>query len=105
MAMKQLILLLCLSVSLLSCKKESTTVSDAVITGYDARLCACCGGLMINFENNPDPYTGTFYLINEMPANSGITTSSTFPIYLKVEWEKEPTKCPDHFINIRRIIP
>lgn len=102
--MRQLFTLLFLIAVFVSCRKDSAGVSNAVITGYDARMCACCGGLMINFENNPSPYTGTFYLINEMPANSGITTSSTFPIYLKVVWEKERTKCPGNYINIKRIL-
>lgn len=102
--MKRLFILLLLTEGFVSCKKDATTVTDAVITGYDARMCACCGGLMINFENNPSPYSGSFYLINNMPANSGITNSSTFPIYLKVEWEKEPTKCSGSYINILKII-
>jgi hypothetical protein len=36
-----------------SCKKECNTKINAVITGFDKRLCACCGGLVINFRETP----------------------------------------------------
>jgi len=45
------------------CKKSespATYMNNAIITGYDLRLCACCGGLLINFNNDTINYNGTF---------------------------------------------
>jgi len=58
--------------TVMGCQKDGAdeSVSDAVITGFDARDCVCCGGLMINFNNDPVPYSGTFCLINDLPAKT-----------------------------------
>ncbi|MFI5221343.1 MAG: hypothetical protein ACHQK8_03380 [Bacteroidia bacterium] len=69
------------------CGKPANTLTDAIITGNDLRMCACCGGLMITFSNDPKTYSATFYDIDKLPANSGITESSPFPIYVKVKYE------------------
>ena len=50
---------------LLNCKKseiEPTYQSEAIISGFDSRMCACCGGWKIR-ANNVD------YLVNKMPSD------------------------------------
>lgn len=77
------------------CKKDNG-YTPAVITGYDLRMCACCGGLMINFDNNPKPYSGPGYDVSNNPDSLGITSTTTFPIYMNVKWEHTPYACGNY---------
>lgn len=81
----------------------SPKMDSAVITGFDVRECACCGGLMINFENNPASYQGKFYLISNNPQDLLKRDTFNFPIYVKVNWEKSAIICVDEIINIKKI--
>lgn len=81
-------LLVMISFSFFSCRKGGY-MNDGVITGFDARACPCCGGLMINFKGETQPYRGEFYLIQNSPAEFGIDSNSVFPMYVKVDWTSE----------------
>ena len=81
------------------CMKPKSTLTDAIITGNDLRACACCGGLMITFTNNSTPYSEKFYIIDQLPTNSGINENSTFPINVRVKYETSTASCADH-LNI-----
>src|SRR5260221_12831874 len=80
------------------CKYDSLPVFG-IITGYDARLCACCGGLMINFNNQTQSYSGDFYLIDNAPSDLGIQNNATFPIYAEVKYTLL-SRCPGNVIRI-----
>ena len=76
------------------CKRNTSYMNNAVITGYDQRTCAsCCGGLMINFLDSTKPYSGNFHDVQNSAASVGISNSDTFPIYLKVNWDTAITGC------------
>ena len=87
---------------LFSCKKEQNFMNDGVITGYDMRDCVCCGGLMINFNNETSSYIGEYYLIDNNPGEIGISDSSKFPIYISVDWIKDTLTCPQQHIKITK---
>jgi hypothetical protein len=89
--------------AIVSCNKESNTKHKAVITGFDMRLCACCGGLMINFEGDTTFNSNNYYLIINKPEEFGITYDSKFPIYVNVDWEKVPGGCFDRVIKIIKL--
>jgi hypothetical protein len=100
-----LIALLCLF-TITNCQKSvnGETISDAVITGFDARDCVCCGGLMINFNNDPVPYSGTFYLINELPVKPVIDNNTKFPLYVKITWSYDNKVCgASKFVDILKM--
>ncbi|MEP7110567.1 MAG: hypothetical protein ABI760_21420 [Ferruginibacter sp.] len=80
-----------------SCKKEQLYLNDAIITGFDARMCACCGGLMITFNGETRPYMGEFRLIENVTA-LGITDNDNFPIYVKVNWRTDTTSVCNHIL-------
>jgi hypothetical protein len=88
-----LYLLLVLSLIMPACKKQASFMNDAVITGFDSRLCPCCGGLMINFIGETQPYKGEFYLITNDPSELGIANNSVFPIRMKVDWTQNGVGC------------
>ena len=93
-------------VILMACEKsaDKDAFVDAVITGYDARDCVCCGGLMINFNNDPVPYSGEFYLVNELPPDSGIDNNTKFPLYVRVTWKYNTNICGGtKFIDILKL--
>jgi hypothetical protein len=83
-----------------SCKEKESYMNDGIITGFDLRECACCGGLMITFTNDPKPYSAEFKLI-ENEADLGITDKDTFPIYVKVDWKESLTSACNRIIITR----
>ena len=77
------------------CKKNKN-YEDAILTGYDWRLnCICCGGLMLTFSHDPDPYTEKFYLIRDMPSNISIDSNTNFPVYVRAECNILTAFCGD----------
>lgn len=83
--------------AIIACQKEIAPNYNAIITGFDARKCACCGGLMINFNGETKPYVGDFKLIDNA-ADLGISENDKFPIYAKVEWEPDTANVCNHII-------
>ncbi len=85
-----------------ACRKDDEYMSDAVITGYDVRECACCCGLMINFDGQTQPYTGDFKLIDNS-AKLGIDSYEIFPVYVKVDWTSNADKCFGSYIEVTKL--
>ena len=84
-----------LSISNLSCEKEGKP-DKGIITGFDNRMCPCCGGLLINFKGETQSYVGEFYLIKNTPEELGINPDTKFPLHVKVRWTQEgvhPVTC------------
>lgn len=96
--MKKIILLmLVILVTTISCKKEPQEGYNGKITGYDLRMCACCGGTLIVINN-------ATYRFDSLPPNSGIDLSKdTFPIYVVVAYHKKSTQCLGDEIVIDKI--
>jgi hypothetical protein len=86
-----------------SCNKKKTVPSfqKAVITGFDYRKCGCCGGLLINFSNNTNSFDGEYRLVSNDPVELGIDDSTVFPVYLKVRWEIDRSRCDGNYITIK----
>jgi hypothetical protein len=102
--MKKYLIIIVITFSLFnnSCQKgiaseEIASDYNGIITGSDARKCVCCGGLMINFDGETQPYTGDFKLIDNA-ADLGISESDKFPIYAKVQWKPDTTNVCNHII-------
>jgi len=80
-------------ICLASCKKDKPVYkSEGVITGYDRRTCAMCGGLMINFNNDTALYSPGFYLISNDPKQLGITEQTHFPLSISADWQPDTLK-------------
>ena len=88
--MKYLIILTTLLVisATTGCRKANTYMTNAEVTGYDLRMCACCGGLWIRLDNDSAPYD-----LSNTPASIGITDSTTFPLLLRVNWVPDTLHC------------
>ena len=81
-----------LLLSLPSCNDDG--VLDLVVfTGIDQRECFCCGGFMIDFSCNTEPYGGDFKLAYDLPPGSDITWESDFPVYAWINWEPVSSAC------------
>jgi hypothetical protein len=78
-------------------------MTSAIITGWDMSMCACCGGLMINFDGEMRPYKGDFKLIENL-TDLDIDQKETFPIYVKVLWADVPNKCSNRFVRIEKLV-
>lgn len=101
---------LILSLLFISCRDvgviddSDMTLKQATLTGYDVRDCICCGGLMISFKANAQSYSDTFYLIKKFPENTGISSTSKFPMAVLVDYSFDSLNCiGNKFINISRI--
>jgi len=81
----KLIIILFLFAGISSCKKNKATIitySDAgTLTGFDPRLCACCGGVFLYTD-----YANTYH-IESLPGMSGQDFGNlTFPKRIKYNW-------------------
>jgi len=94
--MKKLLLFCIVLISLVACKKDSNSLSQGKIIGYDYRKCAspCCGGFYIQIDN-------ATYRCLEVPDNSQLNLSEeTLPLNVIVGWKKVETSCGDDLISI-----
>jgi len=82
----------------LSCSLEEDEFrSNGVITGYDTRECVCCGGYFIEIANSA-------YRFYDIPNGSRLNLDNpTFPIYVKLDWQKDPNACLGDEIIVPRI--
>ena len=90
-----------------SCKKTkeagpSSLMKDAVFTGYDHRLCPCCGGLMLRFNPSANPPDSSFYLVDQDLSAYDINASSTFPVYVRIDYTILD-KCGKTFVEIIKL--
>ena len=85
-----------------SCRKNGNNMTEAIVTGYDGRMCACCGGLMITFDGQSRPYSGDFKLIDNS-ADLGFSINEPFPVYVKVSWTEVPNKCNGNYIKVTKL--
>lgn len=83
-------------------KEDSAYMGDGVITGFDPRDCACCGGLLINLNSNStELITDSTYQVDHVPGNFNIDVNTIFPVFLKLDYEKTTALC-GKTINIIR---
>ena len=83
-----------------SCEKSEVvtdTLEDAVITGYDMRMCACCGGWYIKIDTSS-------YRFFSIPDGSGFKLDTiSFPFNVRVKWSKRANPCLGDEIEIEFI--
>jgi hypothetical protein len=95
--MKQLIssiVVVFLIFSLLACEKNKEYMGEGVITGFDVRDCACCGGLLINLNSSSiELYSDSTYQIDDVPQDFDIDNESDFPIFIKLDYSRNGKKC------------
>ena len=89
--MKSLIVFVAfLGVVLFACKNDSNPpvfMAEGQITGGDPRLCACCGGWVLETAD-------TTFLFDQLPAGSTIDlNNATFPIPVKFNYEADTSGC------------
>jgi hypothetical protein len=97
----KLLLVVFLIIGLVGCKKPTTSdyQSTGIITGVDARMCACCGGYYIQIDN-------VTYEFDTLPAGSNIDLqNATYPIAVKLDWQlSTKPACPNTKIDILKIV-
>ena len=104
MTKKGLVFSVIILILAINCAKDKDASYNAIIVGYDNRECVCCGGLMITFSDNPAPYASDYYIIDNLPPNSGISENSTFPLYVSIIWKLTDKTCGEiKFIDIKGI--
>ena len=68
---------------------------EAIIIGFDARRCQCCGGFMVTFSNDPTPYKADHYQWRPKQGqeNFGVSHSSKFPMRVKIKYKAVASDC------------
>jgi hypothetical protein len=86
---RSILILFCFGVIVGGCKKsqESPYQSQGIITGYDLRTCAMCGGLEITIQNDTTKNPPAFYEINSDLQQLGISSNAKFPINVSLNWK------------------
>ena len=82
-----------------TCHEETVWMNEAEITGFDPTLCACCGGLFIEIENE-------IYRFDGVPADSDlvITSETIFPVSVQVNWHIREGACSDLRIIVDQLV-
>jgi hypothetical protein len=81
-----------------TCQKDETAYqSTGIILGPDLGYCICCGGYVIEIENET-------YHFDSLPNSSNFNLLElTFPVLVNLNWEKE-RKCNEfQYIEITKI--
>jgi hypothetical protein len=99
-------------VVLLSCTKQNPTptstsyMNTITFTGYDARKCMCCGGLIGNFRGDTTsrivPDSLSFLVVNQSDELGIDNRDMRFPFSLNVDWE-EQSACAGRRIKITKV--
>lgn len=84
-----------------SCNKDDAKEHNAILTGWDATECACCGGLMVTFGEETKPYTGEYKLIQNSE-ELNITPEADFPIYAIIEYTENGNIFCSNFIKVTK---
>ena len=91
--MKTRILLICLGVWAVGCKKNTETPykTQGVIIGYDMRECPSpgCGGLEVKIKNDTAKKPPPFYLVGSTLQQLGISESTKFPINVTFSYKPD----------------
>ena len=76
------------------CDSSEKYMATGVITGKDMRMCMCCGGYLINLNSNStEMYTDSTYHFNEVPAGIDLNEQASFPVFVKLDYEKTQEYC------------
>ena len=95
--------LIALTLAITGCKKEAPYMSNAEITGFDYKMCLCCGGIEITIDNAPNPNGNTYFLIDQLPTNFTLGNNPKFPIAVTVDWKIDTAHCFGNYVDITRI--
>jgi hypothetical protein len=75
-------------------KSDSNYMGAGVVTGYDVRDCACCGGLLINLNSSStELYSDSTYQIDLVPGNFDIDANTVFPVFINLDYSRNTKKC------------
>lgn len=86
--MKKRIQIIILIFIAIACKEEGPKFDNGMITGQDLRLCACCGGWIINI----DDVNYRFQTLPPMTKDIDLY-NSTYPIYVQLAWKPVKNPC------------
>ncbi len=78
-------------------------MSYADITGFDTRMCVCCGGTTIVIDGISNPNGNADFLIGKLPDGFILGNNLQFPIAVKIDWKIDSVHCFGNYIDISRI--
>jgi hypothetical protein len=96
------VLFIVLPALLVACDGENdSNLSRGEIIGYDATLCACCGGYIIKID-------GFNYLFFDEDVHGGSPFNImdiNYPVNVLLDWSLKTGDCPNGRIEVFKIIP
>ena len=96
--LKILFFVIVLMTGFVACSSAQESLkSSGIISGYDDRDCACCGGFFVEIDSS----TYRFY---DLPKDSGINLNDPeFPVNVKLDWVPDSSACMGDEIIVTRI--
>jgi hypothetical protein len=87
-----------------SCKEDipAHDWNDAIITGYDQRLCGFCGGLMVTLSDNPNPYEEPFFQWEPEPGRFDFVDEGNFPLFVQLKYDSLPDRM-GNWIEVKKM--
>lgn len=85
-----------LLVALAACETPAINTNDveAVIVGFDVRLCACCGGYLVALGNDPDPPFDSLYQWDPTQAQlDDLPPTDSLPHFVQIDYTLDTTRC------------
>lgn len=85
-----------MAILLFACQESDLVApqTEAIITGYDARRCMCCGGYMLTLSSDPEKYGEAYFQWNSTQEFDGLDLEDNdFPIYVKIDYTINPDAC------------
>jgi hypothetical protein len=74
--------------------KKDEYMAKGVLTGYDYRMCECCGGWLINLNSDStEMYTFDTRFIDKYPANLKLDSTTVFPVFIRLDYTDSPANC------------
>ncbi|KAA8485594.1 hypothetical protein BDE36_0377 [Arcticibacter tournemirensis] len=88
-----------------NCKKSNNGIatSNANIMGYDLSTCTFCGGIKVSISGDTTKNAPSFYRTNQSFRAMGITDSSSFPIPVQIQWQRDLTRTAGNYIILTQV--
>ncbi len=80
---------------LFACQEEIKPIKgeEAIITGYNALRCMCCGGYMITLSGDETPFAEPYFQWQPGPEHEDLDLDNNLPLHVKINYTLDPDRC------------
>lgn len=84
-----------MAVLLVACQEDvkPTKGEYAIITGYNAMRCMCCGGYMITLSDDETPFSTPYFQWQPGPEHADLDLENSLPMHVKINYTLDADRC------------